>query len=91
MTQYTQGPWEYRLQSNVIAQVGGAVVCDANHVGCDDIRLITAAPRLYEALEKALPFLGSAATRSQIICGVDAGELYFVVEELLSEARGSHE
>ena len=50
--------------------------------------LLRRAQAAEDALEKALPFIGSAASRSQIICGVDAGELYFVIEELLSKAKG---
>ena len=41
--------------------------------------------QLRELLEKALPFLGSAASRSQIIVGVDAGELYLAVEAALEQ------
>ena len=42
--------------------------------------------RMRHLLEKALPFIGSAACRSQIIVGVDAGELYFAIDEALTRA-----
>ena len=40
-----------------------------------------------ELLENALPFLGLAASRSQIILGVDAGELYSKIEALLAALK----
>jgi ribosomal protein S12 methylthiotransferase accessory factor YcaO len=53
--------------------------------------LIAAAPELYEALEKAAPFIGWASTRHQIIAGVDAAELYDLIDALLAKARGEHD
>ena len=65
------------------AQGGGSFdVLEAN------ARLIAAAPEVLEALAKALPFIGLASTRQQIIAGVDAADLYSEIEAAIAKATG---
>jgi len=54
-----------------------------------DARLISAAPDLLAALEKAAPFIGWASTRGQILAGVDADELCDIIDAAIAKATGA--
>jgi hypothetical protein len=43
---------------------------------------------LVNLLEKAALFVGWASTRSQIVAGVDAGELALLIESAVAKAKG---